>query len=546
MFERSYYKPFLYFVGSVIIVSIWAARYHPYLLLFLFLLIPLIILGFSDAHHPRSAILRNFPIFGHLRFLMEDIRPEIQQYFIESDTEGMPYNRQARSVVYQRSKNVSDTIAFGSLVDMYAVGYEWVNHSLMPVPVDPKSLFITIGGPNCTKPYRSSIFYVSGMSYGALSAAAVRALNGGAFEGGFIHNTGEGGLSPYHLEYGGDLIWQVGTGYFGCRDKEGHFDPKQFQEKAAYPSVKMIELKLSQGAKPGHGGMLPAAKVTEEVAKIRGVPIGEDILSPPAHSAFHTPLELVQFIQTLRELADGKPVGLKLCIGKRREFLAICMAMVKLNLYPDFITIDGGEGGSGATPLEFASHVGCPAKEGIIFVHNALEGFGIRDKIKLSANGKISTGFDIVNRIALGADFCGAARAFMLSVGCIQALKCNQNVCPVGVATHNKDLMRGLVVASKRERVRQYHDNTLFSVAEMIGSMGLTHTRELKHWHILRRTSPTKIEHYGEIYHYLKPGDLLKEPLPKDYERAVKAAQAESFAYQPISRGPSNSGKASS
>lgn len=529
MFEKSYLKPFYYFVGTVIVCSIWAAFYFPDLLLFLFLFIPLIILGFMDANHPRSAILRNFPIIGHLRFLMEELRPEMQQYFVEQDTEGRPYNRQERSVVYQRSKNVSDTIAFGSLIDMYEVGYEWVNHSLKPVHVDPNNLKVKIGGPNCTTPYESSIFYISGMSYGALSSAAVRALNTGACKGGFIQNTGEGGLSPYHLEAGGDLIWQVGTGYFGCRDLEGNFDAAMFKDKACHPNVKMIELKLSQGAKPGHGGILPAEKVTPEVAKIRCVPMGKDILSPPAHSTFTTPIGLLEFLQQLRQMSGGKPTGIKLCVGKRREFLAICKAIVETGLYPDFVTVDGGEGGSGATPLEFASHIGCPSKEALIFVHNALVGFGIRDKIKISANGKISTGFGIVNRIALGADMCGAARAFMMSIGCIQALKCNKNVCPVGVTTHKPDLMRGLVVKSKAERVAEYHKNTLFSVSEIIGSMGINHTEELRHWHIIRRTGPTEIKHYGEIYDYLSPGDLLKEPLPERYKRAVEAAQAHTF-----------------
>lgn len=460
---------------------------------------------------------------------MEELRPEIQQYFIESDTEGKPYNRQERSIVYQRSKGVSDTIAFGSLRDVYQVGYEWVNHSLHPAHVDPKNLTIIIGGPNCKKPYECSIYYISGMSYGALSSAAVRAMNGGAKIGKFIQSTGEGGLSPYHLEQGGDLIWQVGTGYFGCRTPDGGFDAEMFQSKAVHPNVKMIELKLSQGAKPGHGGILPAAKVTPEISEIRTVPMGEDINSPPAHREFNTPIGMLEFVQKLRDLSGGKPVGLKLCIGKRREFLSICKAIVKTQIYPDFIVVDGGEGGSGATPLEFATHVGCPAKEALIFVHNALVGFGIRDKIKISANGKVSTGFNIIHSIALGADFCGAARAFMFSVGCIQALKCNKNVCPVGVTTHDPDLMRGLVVKTKKVRVAEYHKNTLKSVAEMLGAMGLSHSSELRQWHILRRTSPTDIKHYGEIYHYLKPGELLQEPYPKDYARAVLASSADTF-----------------
>lgn len=531
MLERSFLKPFIYFSALCVLFGIFSYYFYPALLWSFVVLGPCILVGYYDIFQTHHSILRNYPLIGRLRFLMEDIRPEIQQYFVESDTEGRPFNRQKRSLVYQRSKNVRDTIAYGTLEDLYEVGYEWVNHSVTPKIVDEESLRIHIGGPDCSQPYDGSILYISAMSFGALSQAAVRALNWGAKLGNFIHNTGEGGLSSYHLEHGGDLIWQIGTGYFGCRSKSGGFDPGAFEEKANHPHVKMIELKISQGAKPGHGGILPAAKVTPEIAKIRTVPVGEDVNSPPAHKEFSTPLGLLEFLQILRRLSNGKPVGLKLCVGKRREFLAICKAMVETGITPDYITVDGGEGGSGATPLEFANRVGCPMKEALVFVHNALIGYNLRDKIKLSANSKVITGFDLVVRIALGADMCGAARAFMQSIGCIQALKCNQNVCPVGVTTQNPDLIRGLHVESKKNRVVCYHHNTLHSVAEIIGAMGLSHTDELQRWHIMRRTSAVDIKHYGEIYHYLNPGELLKEPLPPAYARACRSASSKTFGH---------------
>lgn len=531
MFERSYFWPFIIFSALIPFFALFSYFFFPGLLWLLLFLVPFALLGLHDLFQSRHSLLRNFPVIGRLRFFMEDIRPELQQYFIERDTDGKPFTREQRSIVYQRGKGERDTIAYGTLQDLYKTGYEWVNHSLAPVHVNPESLKIKIGGPNCKKPYESSVFYISGMSFGALSSAAVRALNGGAKIGNFIQNTGEGGLSPYHLEMGGDLIWQIGTGYFGCRNQDGGFDPHAYQERANHSHVKMIELKLSQGAKPGHGGILPAKKVTEEIARIRTVPMGYDVLSPPSHKEFSTPIGCLEFLEKLRTLADGKPTGLKLCIGKRREFLALCKAIVETGIYPDFITIDGGEGGSGATPFEFANFVGTPLIEGLIFAHNALVGFNLRDKIRLSANGKVITGFDLVVRTALGADFCGAARAFMLSVGCIQSLKCNKNTCPVGVATQDPSLIRALHVPTKMERVAKFHKKTLFSVSEIVGAMGLSHTQELRPWHIMRRISVAEIRHYGEIFHYLKPGELLQEPLPQAYARACRGASAHTFKH---------------
>jgi glutamate synthase domain-containing protein 2 len=504
---------------------------YPFILWSLIVVGPLIALGWHDYLQTQHSILRNFPVIGHMRYLLETIRPEMYQYFVESDTEGTPFDRAQRNVVYQRSKNVRDTVPFGTQEDVYEVGYEWLNHSLAPVHVETDTMRLTIGGPDCTQPYSASLLNISAMSYGALSKNAVLALNQGAKLGNFAHNTGEGGVSPYHLQGGGDLIWQIGTGYFGCRTLDGQFCPETFNEMAAHPHIKMIELKLSQGAKPGHGGILPAAKVTPEIAEIRKVPLGRDILSPPAHTAFSTPSELMQFIANLRQLSGGKPVGFKLCVGKRREFLAICKAMLQTGITPDFITIDGGEGGTGAAPLEFTSRMGTPLIDGLIFVHNALVGVDLRRKIRLISSGKISTGFGMVKRLALGADLCNAARAMMMAVGCIQALKCNSNHCPVGVATQDPGLMAGLVVSDKKQRVANYHRATIESLSEMIGAMGISHPQKLRRWHVMRRISTIASKHYGEIYDYLEPGALLKDPLPPTYERAWQAASAKTFEH---------------
>ena len=407
------------------------------------LLAPILILGWYDMLQTHHTILRNFPVLGHFRFLFEMIRPEIYQYFVESDTDGVPFDRDTRSLVYQRAKNVRDTVPFGTKEDVYEVGYEWVNHSMAPVHNAPEDMRVTIGGPDCTQPYSASLLNISAMSYGSLSKNAILALSAGAKLGNFAHNTGEGGISPYHTEGGADLIWQIGTGYFGCRTDDGNFSEELFEAKANLEQVKMIELKLSQGAKPGHGGILPAAKLTAEIAAIRHVPMGADVNSPPGHRVFDTPRGLLEFIARLRTLSGGKPVGFKLCIGKRREFLSVCKAMVETGITPDFIVVDGGEGGTGAAPLEFSNHIGAPLVEGLIFVHNALIGYDLRDRVSVVASGKVTSGFDLMKRLALGADACYSARGMMLALGCIQALKCNSNHCPVGVATTNPALMKG-------------------------------------------------------------------------------------------------------
>ncbi|CAM9895556.1 unnamed protein product, partial [Chrysoparadoxa australica] len=458
------------------------------------------LVGIRDALQTRHTILRNFPILGHFRYLLEMIRPEIQQYFIENNTDGKPFNREERSLVYQRSKGDLDTLPFGTQQDVYRVGYQWVNHSIVARHVDPDRMRITVGGPDCRQPYSMSLLNISAMSYGSLSGRAIQSLNGGAKDGNFAHNTGEGGISPHHLKHGGDLIWQIGTGYFGCRNHDGTFSEENFKKNALRNQVKMIEIKLSQGAKPGHGGILPAQKVTQEISEIRGVPLGKDVISPPSHSTFNTPKGLLVFVKRLRELSEGKPVGFKLCIGKRREFMAICKAMMETKIYPDFITVDGGEGGTGAAPLEFSNNIGTPGVEALVFVHNCLQGFGLRKYIRVISTGKVSSGFGMMKRLCLGADACYAARSMMLALGCIQALRCNSNHCPAGVATNNPNLEAGLVVPHKRKRVARFHKETVESFSHMLGAMGMSNSEDLKPWHIQMRTGPSEVKHFGQIY----------------------------------------------
>ncbi len=488
----------------------------------------LLLLGVLDMLQHTHAIRRNFPLIGRLRYLFESIRPEIQQYFVESNESGRPFSRQLRSLVYQRAKNVTDTVPFGTEEDVYAVGYEWMNHSLLAKHPPKEQPRIIIGGAACKQPYSAAVLNVSAMSYGSLSVNAVRALNLGAQAGGFYHNTGEGGLSSHHL-CGGDVVWQIGTGYFGCRDADGRFDEKRFAERAIHPNVKMIEIKLSQGAKPGHGGILPAAKVTPEIAEIRGVSLGRDVLSPPTHGAFSTPVGLCEFIGKLRELSGGKPIGFKLCVGKRREFLAICKAMIATQILPDFITVDGGEGGTGAAPLEFSNTLGTPLDEGLIFVHNALRGSGLRTQIRVIASGRVMTGFDLAHHLAIGADVCNSARAMMFALGCIQAQRCNTNRCPTGVATQDPSLVGGLVIADKSQRVTNFQRNTVRAFTELLAAAGLEHPSELRPWHIMRRTGASEVKHYGEMFEYIEHGALLRAPLPKAYARAWLAATADSF-----------------
>src|SRR5579862_1338473 len=443
-----------YFVFQLIIVlSLVAAGLGvvlgPWWFAALIVLLPLVGVGVHDLIQRPHAVLRNYPVIGHIRFLLESIRPELRQYLIEDERDPVPFSREQRALVYQRAKNVLDKQPFGTVLDTRAPGYGWISHSIRPVEIKDRNFRVTIGGPDCTRPYSASVLNISGTSFGAVSANAIMALNRGAQLGGFAHNTGEGSISAYHRKFGGDVVWQVATGYFGCRTKDGRFDPASFAKQAANPQVKMIEIKLSQGAKPGHGGVLPRAKITAEIARTRGVRRDQDCVSPANHSEFSTPLEFVEFIRRLRTLADGKPVGMKLCVGHRFEFLGLVKAMLATNITPDFIVIDGKEGGTGAAPVEFINHVGMPLVEGLSFVHNALVGTGLRERIKLGASGKIISAYDICRAAALGADYVMSARGFMFAIGCIQSRSCHTNRCPTGVATQDRNRQRALVVSDK-------------------------------------------------------------------------------------------------
>ncbi|GHB07872.1 FMN-binding glutamate synthase family protein [Salinicola rhizosphaerae] len=469
----------------------------------------LFLLGLHDIRQRRRTISRNYPILAHFRYILESIGPEIRQYFIQSDLDERPFSREQRAVVYQRAKNESDKKPFGSLLDMYAPGHEWVNHSLRPTDIDSHDFRITVGGSLCSQPYSASVFNISAMSFGSLSANAIESLNAGARKGGFYHDTGEGSISRYHRIHGGDLVWEIGSGYFGCRNDDGTFNEERFAANARDEQVKMIEIKLSQGAKPGHGGILPAAKVTPEIAEAREVAMGEDVVSPAAHSAFSTPLELMSFIGRLRELSGGKPVGFKLAIGHPWEWFAMVKAMRETGQRPDFIVVDGGEGGTGAAPLEFINRLGVPLTEALMLVHNTLLGVGLRQEIRIGAAGKVTSGFNIARTLALGADWCNAARGFMFSLGCIQALSCHSDKCPSGVATQDPKRSRHLDVSDKSERVYNFHRNTLKGLAEMLAAAGLQHPSELGPEHIIRRVSSDEIQSYDKLFTFLKPEELL-------------------------------------
>lgn len=487
-------------------------------------------LAAHDRLQKSHSVLRNYPVLGHARYLLEAIRPELQQYFIERDWDGRPFDRNARSLIYQRAKGVADVTPFGTERDVNATGYEWLVHSMTPKPMSDDPPRVRIGGPDCTRPYDMSLFNVSGMSFGALSANAVRAMNHGAALGGFAQDTGEGGLSDHHLAHGGDLVWELGTGYFGARTEDGEFDPELFAEQAAHEQIKMIELKLSQGAKPGLGGVLPGPKVSAEIAAVRMVPAGETCVSPAAHSAFSTPVELIEFIARMRELSGGKPTGFKLCVGSRAQVLALCKAMHEVGTTPDFIVVDGSEGGTGAAPLEFEDHVGMPLTQGLLAVHNALVGAGLRENIRIGASGKVSAGNDVVRRLIQGADYTNSARGMMMAVGCIQAQRCHTDACPVGVTTQDPRRTKALVVEDKSVRVQRYHDSTVYEAQRLMASLGVSDRRQLHPEMLRHNLGQQESKSYAELYDWLEPGELLADP-PESWAKDWASADPHTFAF---------------
>lgn len=517
-------------VLSFLMMLIWSGWFVLPLLVFAGLLA----VGLYDVTQTKHSILRNYPILGHMRFIFEGIRPEIRQYLIESDKDEEPFSRDDRSLVYQRAKGQEDARPFGTRERIYDAGYSWITHSVRPVHIEDFDFRTTVGGKDCKKPYSASLYNISAMSFGSLSATAIEALNTGAKMGGFAHDTGEGSVSRYHKKGGGDLIYQVASGYFGARAEDGTFDPDKFAKTAQLDQVKMIELKLSQGAKPGHGGMLPASKITEEIAEARGIPMGEDCISPAAHSAFETPVEMMQFIQKMRDLSGGKPVGFKLCIGHQREFMCMVKAMLETNIYPDFIVVDGAEGGTGAAPVEFSNHVGMPMVEALTFVHNTLRGAGIRDEIKIGAAGKVVSAYDLARTLALGADWVNAARGFMFAVGCIQAQACHTNHCPVGVATSDKTRMKALDVGDKSKRVARFHYNTMEALAEMTGAAGLTHPSQFMPRHMMLRQSDQCMVQGDQVYTYLPEGFLLDDTAEDFGGHKTRWARASSESFAPF------------
>ncbi|MGH8495605.1 MAG: FMN-binding glutamate synthase family protein [Gammaproteobacteria bacterium] len=518
-------------IGSLLLtaaIAVAAFYWRPMLYAFI-VLGPILLLAAHDLFQQRHTLLRNYPVLGHGRYILEDFRHHIRQYFIQSELDPEPFNRQQRSLVYARAKGETDVHPFGTILNVYATGHEWINHSLEPLEPAADEPRVRIGGPRCSRPYSSSRLNISAMSYGSISNNAVLALNGGAKLGGFAHDTGEGGLSRFHLAPGGDLIWEIGTAYFGCRDAAGGFDAEAFARKATLDNVRMIEIKLSQGAKPGGGGILPAAKVSREIAEARGVPVNRDVRSPPRFSTFSTPRGLVRWIEELRDLCGGKPVGIKLCIGVRSQFMAICKAMLEVGTAPDFIVVDGAEGGTGAAELELSDSVGTPLRDALIFAHNTLVGAGLRDDIRLVASGKIISGFDIAAAIAIGADLCNSARGMMFALGCIQARECHRNTCPTGITTQDPWRVNGLVVADKIPRVANYHRKTIQHFLKVLAVAGLEGPGELGPERLMRRVTPTEVSSYRDLYDYLEPRALLEDRAPRPYAQPWAEADADRF-----------------
>lgn len=519
----------LFAIGSPIIILIGSHFWFP-LVWLMFAIVPFIVMGVFDITQKKRSVLRLYPVVGRMRFFLESIRPEIQQYFVESDIDGSPVSREFRSLVYQRAKGQRDTRPFGTPFDVYRVGYEWLDHSMAPSDIKDHHPTVRFGEKNCSKPYDASPMNISAMSYGSLSKNAILALNKGAKLGGFAHNTGEGGITPHHQHYGGDIIWQIGTGYFGCRNDDATFNLEKFREKAQLDQIKMIEIKISQGAKPGHGGILPAAKVTQEIADIRHVPMGVDIVSPASHSAFSTPRELLDFIVQLREASGGKPVGFKFCVGRRYQFFALCKAMLETGITPDFITIDGGEGGTGAAPMEFANSMGEPLRDGLTFVNGALKGVGLRKDIRIIASGKVFSAFHILRAMALGADTVNCGRAMMFALGCLQAKQCHSGKCPTGVATQDPKRALALDVDIKAERVKRYQEDTLENLLELAAAAGLDNYLEVHPDLVNRRISSTETKTYAEIYNEVEDGCLLSpETVPANWKYPWEKATADSW-----------------
>ncbi|MGA8278348.1 MAG: FMN-binding glutamate synthase family protein [Rhodanobacteraceae bacterium] len=491
----------------------------------------LVLVGIYDLAQRRSAVLRNYPVLAHIRFMFQAIRPMLRQYVVESDTEEVPFSHVQRDIVYKRSLDALDDNPFGTEINVYSEQYEWINHSIAPTLIDSHDFRVPVGGAACTQPYSASVFNISAMSFGSLSPNAIRALNEGARRGGFYHDTGEGSLSSYHRENGGDVVWELGSGYFGACEHAGVFSPDRFVERATLEQVKMIEIKLSQGAKPGHGGILPAAKVNREIAETRGVPIGEDCISPSRHSTFSTPEGLLQFVARLRELSGGKPVGFKLAMGHPWEWFGIAKAMQETGILPDFIVVDGGEGGTGAAPLEFSDHVGAPLREALMLVHNTLVGLNLRSQIRIGASGKVITAFDIARTLALGADWCNAARGFMFALGCIQSRSCHTDHCPTGITTQNPERWKSLNVLDKAERVRYFHENTLKALKELICASGLSHPSELGPEHVIQRVSSVEVRSLAALFQFVRPGALLDSvPDHAVFQRFWPQARTDSFA----------------
>lgn len=525
----SRYFVLLLTIGLAVAAVGLGVTFGPWWFAALIVLIPLVGVGVHDLVQRPHAVLRNYPVIGHIRFLLEAVRPELRQYLIEDERDPVPFSREHRALVYRRAKNVQDSQPLGTVKDVNAVGYGWISHSIRPTTVTDADFRLRIGGPDCAMPYSASVLNISGTSFGAMGANAIMAFNTGARLGGFAHNTGEGSISPYHRKGGGDIIWQIATGYFGCRTPEGRFDPEAFRRQAAEGQVKMIEVKLSQGAKPGHGGVLPKAKITAEIAETRGVSRDRDCVSPAAHSAFSTPLELIGFLRRLRELSGGKPVGLKMAVGHRYEFLGIVKAMLETGCTPDFIVIDGGEGGTGSAPAELSNHVGLPLNEGLSFAHNALVGAGLRERIRLGASGKLVTAYDLFRVFSMGADYAMVARSFMFAAGCIQSRSCHTNHCPTGLATQDPLRQRALVVEDKAPRVANYHRNTLRALAELLGSAGLNHPADIKPWHLQIRHQSGAIVRGDDVYPTVKPGALLAGEVEGDLGQEWTRARADSF-----------------